>query len=61
MRNYSKTGGRPGKPAYHTQALFRYKKYLETVKFRIQKYQASKRINRKDLQNNSIYNKTDLA
>lgn len=34
MKNYSQVGNRPGKPAYRTPAVFRFKNYLKTVKRR---------------------------
>jgi len=37
MRNYAKVGARPGRPAYRTPALFRYRKYVETVKSKIRR------------------------
>ncbi len=37
MRNYSKIGNKPGKPAYRTQATFRYRQYLKVKKFKTKK------------------------
>jgi hypothetical protein len=32
MKKHSKVGNRPGKPAYRTPALFRFRKYLKVQK-----------------------------
>lgn len=42
MRNYAKVGARPGRPAYRTPALFRYRKYIETVKTKTQQFKGQK-------------------
>lgn len=32
MKNYAKVGGKKGKPAYRTPALFRYRQYIKIQK-----------------------------
>ncbi len=34
MRNYAKVGGRKGRPAYRTPAMFRYKKHIQNIKLK---------------------------
>ncbi len=35
MKNYHKTGNRPGKPAYRTSSVFRYQKYIAVRKAKL--------------------------
>ncbi|HLN18588.1 MAG TPA: hypothetical protein VK255_00270 [Patescibacteria group bacterium] len=37
MRNYSKVGGKPGKPAYRTPSSFKYKKSLQNTSLKNEK------------------------
>ena len=37
MKNYHKTGNRPGKPAYRTASLFRAKQFVKIAKNKIRR------------------------
>jgi len=38
MKQYSKVGNRPGRPAYRTSARFRYQQYIKIKNAKIQKF-----------------------
>jgi len=42
MKDHAKVGNRKGKPAYRTQATFRYRKYLKGVKDKLNKKSSPK-------------------
>lgn len=43
MKNYHKTGGMKGKPAYRTPSVFRYKKHIEVTKLKTERKDTKKR------------------
>lgn len=47
MRDYSKTGGKPGRPAYRTPSSFRFKKSLEIKKVEFKEKKHNKLIKNK--------------
>lgn len=47
MKNYSKTGGRKGKPAYRTPSRFIYKKSLDAKRAPVRAWHLAARLDRK--------------